>query len=211
MSHLFSAPSGAVLPAPLAGWTDRANVFATNSPHQRPSRQTCALSSPALPCLVLLAGCLVARPPARPTYIIARPVCLFSCLLRYPCDEPCATPSYVCEAARCSACTHNSLGERGAEKEGQGTATPWRWAACSVTNCPPPKPYRRWLVIAATVTLPATQGSGEATELGPTWCDSPNPPPAPPPGWSAHPSSSRAKQRKQKARSSRNVLGFSRL
>lgn len=76
----LSAPSGAVLPAPLAGWTDRANVFATNSPHRRPSRQIRALLCPALPCLALcrvLAGCLVARPLCRPTYIIAR-VCLFS-------------------------------------------------------------------------------------------------------------------------------------
>lgn len=68
-------------------------------------------------------------------------------------------------------------GEEEREREGKKRHTV-HWAACSINNCAPPPSYipqalppLLWLVIAATVTLPATQGSGEGLKLGPTWCD----------------------------------------
>lgn len=134
-----------------------------------------SLSRLALPCLVLpCAGWLVAWSLlTRLAYLSARLSSLLFCFPVYhrrtsPVPAP-ATRGSLCFAWPARS-TQSSL-------SGSKEETPHRALGGRVFYkplLPPSKPCRSsWLVIAATVTLPATQGSGEGTELGPTWCDSP--------------------------------------
>ena len=148
-----SLPSGAVVPAPLAGWSDRANVFATNSPHRRPSRQ---IRARALPCLMLAVTVVVTWwSPGRPGWstlhhysltslasLISRFVCLllFSPVL-LPYDEPC--PAQL-SARRPVAWPAHTIWSRRARGKEKTTDEPRRGAGPRVLSpiCAPPLPLQ---------------------------------------------------------------------